>query len=150
MTYWQWCCNERTQAVLEKQILETLPLDGLRILILEDEFLIAMEVEQACRDNGAAEVRICRSIGEISVVPTETIDFDAAVIDVRLGEESSLDFARMLFDGGQPFVFATGYSDPTEMSESFPGIPVVTKPYLGSDLVEALAETIHRRRRTAA
>lgn len=130
--------------------METLPLDGLRILILEDEFLIAMEVEQACRDNGAADVRICRSIEEVGVATVEAIDFDATVIDVRLGEESSLDFARMLFDGGHPFVFATGYSDPTEMSEYFPGVPVVTKPYLGSDLVEALAETVHRKRQSAA
>jgi CheY-like chemotaxis protein len=130
--------------------LDTLPLDGLKILILEDEFLIAMEVEQACRDSGAAAVRICRSVEEVGVATVEAIEFDAAVIDMRLGEDSSLDFARMLFDGGHPFVFATGYSDPSEMSEYFPGVPVVTKPYLGSDLVAALAEAVHRKRRTAA
>ncbi|TIX32026.1 MAG: response regulator, partial [Mesorhizobium sp.] len=37
-------------------------LDGLRILVLEDEFLIAMDVEQLCRDHGAAEVTIAREI----------------------------------------------------------------------------------------
>lgn len=125
--------------------METLPLDGLRILILEDEFLIAMEVEQSCRDCGAADVRICRAIEEARSAAAGSFDFDAAVVDLRLGEASSLDFARMLFDAGRPFVFATGYSDPLEMSASFPGVPVVTKPYLGSDLVKALADTVHRR-----
>ncbi len=131
--------------ISERQILETLPLDGLRILILEDEFLIAMEVEQSCRDYGAADVRICRAIDEIGAATDGSFDFDAAVVDLRLGEATSLDFARTLFDAGRPFVFATGYSDPLEMSASFPGVPVVTKPYLGSDLVEALADTVHRR-----
>lgn len=125
--------------------METLPLDGLRILILEDEFLIAMEVEQSCRDYGAAEVRICRAIDEIDGATTGSFDFDAAVVDLRLGEATSHEFARALFDAGRPFVFATGYSDPLEMSASFPGVPVVTKPYLGSDLVEALADMVHRK-----
>lgn len=132
------------KVISEKQILETLPLDGLKILILEDEFLIAMEVEQSCRDYGAADVRICRAIDEIGSAADGSFDFDAAVVDMRLGEATSLDFARALFDAGRPFVFATGYSDAKEMADSFPGVPVVTKPYLGSDLVEALADAVHR------
>ena len=121
----------------------TLPLDGLSILVLEDEFLIAMEVEQACRDYGAAEVRICRTLNEIGAAG-DVLDFDAAVVDLRLGEESAVDFARTLFETGRPFVFATGYSNPTEMSASFPEVPVLTKPYLGNDLVEALAAAVQR------
>lgn len=39
-------------------------LDGLRILVLEDEFLIAMDVEQICRDYGASDVIIARTIEE--------------------------------------------------------------------------------------
>lgn len=125
--------------------MKTLPLDGLSILVLEDEFLIAMEVEQACRDYGAAEVHICRTLNEIGGAGGDAFEFDAAVVDLRLGGDSAVDFARTLFDAGRPFIFATGYSDPLEMSASFPGVPVITKPYLGSDLVEALARTILRR-----
>lgn len=143
MTRGEFFCDWYRNAISEKAILTKLPLDGLRILILEDEFLIAMEVEQACRDCGAADVRICRSLEEIGDVAPGGFDFDAAVIDLQLGTISSLGFARTLFEARVPFVFATGYSDADEMSETFPGVSVINKPYLGSSVVEALADAVH-------
>ncbi|TIR15586.1 MAG: response regulator [Mesorhizobium sp.] len=113
-------------------------LDGLRILVLEDEFLIAMDVEQLCRDHGAAEVTIAREIVEIDG-QTLSARFDAAVVDLMLGGVSTLDFAARLRSEGVPFVFASGYSDPDEVKGSFPDIRLVTKPYSGEDLIEALA-----------
>lgn len=96
------------------------------ILILEDEFLIAMDVEQLCRDEGANEVVIARSLGEVD--PRLAIaKFDAAIIDVMLGGASTLDFAGHLRDGNVPFVFASGYAD-LDMFSSFPGVAVVGKP----------------------
>ncbi|RVC73273.1 response regulator, partial [Mesorhizobium sp. M2A.F.Ca.ET.046.02.1.1] len=80
-------------------------LDGLRILVLEDEFLIAMDVEQLCRDHGAAEVTIAREIVEIDGQALSA-RFDAAVVDLMLGGVSTLDFAARLRSEGVPFVFA--------------------------------------------
>jgi CheY-like chemotaxis protein len=113
-------------------------LDGLRILVLEDEFLIAMDVEQLCRDHGAADITIARTLGEIDgqALPAR---FDVAVVDLMLGEVSTLDFAARLRREGIPFVFASGYSDPDEVKDAFPDIQLVTKPYSGDDLIEALA-----------
>ena len=113
-------------------------LDGLRILILEDEFLIAMDVEQLCRDHGAADVTIARELTEIDgqALPER---FDAAVVDLMLGGVSTLDFAARLRNEGVPFVFASGYSDSDEIKGSFPDIRLVTKPYSGDDLIEAVA-----------
>lgn len=112
-------------------------LDGLRVLVLEDEFLIAMDVEQLCLDNGAASVAIVRSLSEIDAQTTAA--FDVAVIDLKLGGESTLDFARNLRRQGVPFVFASGYSDDMELAQDFPGAVLVPKPYSGADLVEAVA-----------
>ncbi|MBZ9991473.1 response regulator [Mesorhizobium sp. BH1-1-5] len=113
-------------------------LDGLRILVLEDEFLIAMDVEQLCRDHGAADVTIVRKIAEVEgeALPSR---FDAAVVDLMLGGVSTLDFASRLRSEGVPFVFASGYSDSDEVKDSFPDIRLVAKPYSGDDLIEAVA-----------
>ncbi|MDX8523234.1 response regulator [Mesorhizobium sp. MSK_1335] len=113
-------------------------LDGLRILVLEDEFLIAMDVEQLCREHGAADVTVARELGEIDglALPSR---FDAAVVDLMLDGVSTLDFAARLRSEGVPFVFASGYSDSDEVKDSFPDILLVTKPYSGGDLIEAVA-----------
>jgi len=113
-------------------------LDGLRILVLEDEFLIAMDVEQLCRDHGAQEVVIARDLAEIDAQRIAT-QFDAAIVDLMLSGTSTLEFAAGLRETGVPFVFASGYSDAEEIGTSFPGVKLVTKPYSGEDLVEALA-----------
>ena len=118
-------------------------LEGLRILILEDEFLIAMDVEQLCRDHGAIDVRIARSVLEVDPV-TVRGEIDAAILDVMLDGTSTLDFARAIKESGIPFVFASGYSDISAISTSFPGVALVGKPYAGADLVEALAAACGR------
>ena len=70
-------------------------LSGLRILILEDEFLIAMDVEQLCRDNGATDIMIKRSVAEIE--PEDAVDgFDVAIVDFMLSGVSTLPFAERL------------------------------------------------------
>lgn len=118
-------------------------LAGLRILILEDEFLIAMDVEQLCRDHGATDVVIARELSEIDEGQLSS-SFDAAVVDLMLGGVSTLDFAGQLRHAGVPFVFASGYSDSEELNVTFPGIRLVAKPYSGDDLVTALAAACGR------
>ena len=118
-------------------------LDGLRILVLEDEFLIAMDVEQLCRDHGAGEVVIARDLAEIDGRQVAT-HFDAAIVDLMLGATSTLDFASGLRAAGVPFVFASGYSDPDEIKASFPGVRLVGKPYSGDDLMQAVAAACGR------
>lgn len=109
---------------------------------MEDEFLIAMDIEQVCRDHGARECVIVRSLGEIG--PEPDFAFDAAVVDMKLGGDSTVDFARDLLARNVPFVFSTGYSDLGEVADGFPGIAVVTKPYNGSDLVRSLTAAMKR------
>ncbi|QND68322.1 response regulator [Mesorhizobium loti] len=126
---------------------ESLPvptlLDGLRILVLEDEFLIAMDVEQLCRDHGAGDVVIARDLTEVDGREVAT-QFDAAIVDLMLGGASTLDFASGLRAAGVPFVFASGYSDADEIKASFPGVRLVGKPYSGEDLVQAVAAACGR------
>ncbi|TPK85345.1 response regulator [Mesorhizobium sp. B2-4-12] len=124
------------------RLMERLPvphlLDGLRILVLEDEFLIAMEVEQLCRDHGANEVVVARDLTEVDGRKI-ALQFDVAIVDLMLGGASTLEFAAGLRETGVPFVFASGYSDAHEIQVSFPEVRLVSKPYSGQDLVEAVA-----------
>jgi DNA-binding response OmpR family regulator len=128
---------------MEKPRVAPLPLAGCRILILEDEYLIAMDVEQLCRDHGAEDAIL---IGDLDALETELagLRFDVAVIDAMLNGRSTLDFARRLRERSIPFVFATGYDDAAERFADFPGIPVVGKPYGGRELIDAIALVVGR------
>jgi DNA-binding response OmpR family regulator len=120
-------------------------LEGLRILVLEDEFLIAMDVEQLCRDNGAIEVEIRTTMEDLD--EGQLAGFDAAIIDVMLGGVSTLDFARRLAERGVPFIFSTGYADNRDIARLFPDVGVVGKPYSGEALIAAV---VTARRRSQA
>lgn len=115
-------------------------LENLQILVLEDEFLIAMDVEQLCLDNGAAGVKVISDIKDVD----GSLEFDAAIVDVYLNGVSTFDFADTLKEAGKPFVFASGYSDNAEVAARFPGIVMVSKPYAGNDLIEAVARASGR------
>ena len=115
-------------------------LEGLRILVLEDELLIAMDVEQLCRDHGAVDVAVAGELDEID----DTLDFDAAIVDVLLGGVSTFDFAARLREAGTPFVFASGYTDNAEVAKLFPDVAMIGKPYSGKDLIEAVAAACGR------
>ncbi|RUM97795.1 response regulator [Pseudaminobacter arsenicus] len=110
----------------------------MRILVLEDEFLIAMDVEQLCRDNGAADVVIAQDLTAIDPEQPGP-SFDAAILDIMLGGISTLPFARKLHERGVPFIFASGYTDFEEILAAFPGVLVIGKPYSGDELIEAVA-----------
>jgi CheY-like chemotaxis protein len=118
-------------------------LSGLRILLLEDEYLIAMDVELLCRDNGAAEVTVKRSLDELAEID-ELADFDVAIIDLMLSGKSTLPFAERLARIGRPFVFASGYVEVGEVHKRFPHVPVIGKPYAGADLINAVASIVGR------
>ncbi len=118
-------------------------LDGLRVLVLEDEFLIAMDVEQLCRDHGAEHVAIARSIEEARA-ESPALSFDVAIIDVFLNNISTFPFAAELKAKGKPFVFASGYTDLEEMEREFPGVTVIGKPYAGDELIRSVAAACGR------
>ena len=107
--------------------------------MLEDEFLIAMDVEMLCRDHGAADVIIKRNLDEFDG-SDNFADFDVAIIDLMLSNVSTLPFAKRLAKAGRPFIFASGYVEVDEVLKAFPGVPVIGKPYAGTDLVNAVAQ----------
>jgi DNA-binding response OmpR family regulator len=117
-------------------------LTGRSVLILEDEFLIAMDIEQTCLEHGAATTLIVRSVDQLDEHLFERVEFDSAILDLRLQGQSTIGFAGRLAEKGIPFVFATGMVDLEEVNRSFPGVAIVAKPYAGDELMAALAAAI--------
>ncbi len=126
--------------------MQDIRLDGMHVLVMDDEFLIAMDVEQLCREYGAAEDTIIRHLEDLGDDPLASEVFHVAVLDLMLGGNSTAEFANSLTERGIPFVFATGYTDIEERFGIVSDIEVVAKPYGGTDLIAALGRAIERGR----
>lgn len=125
--------------------------EGLKILLVEEEVLIAMDIEQLCYEQGATAVE---TIGTEDMLASaardpekaKVIDVDAAILDVKVGESLTSDLAARLRDRNIPFIFATGYTTAEPFFTQFPDVPMIAKPYVGPELVEALATAVSRAR----
>jgi CheY-like chemotaxis protein len=112
-------------------------LTGRRILVVEDEALVAMLVEDALLDAGARVIGPAATVAEaLGLIDQELLD--VAVLDLNLAGETSSPVADALLAGGVPFVVATGYG-----AEGLPaghaGVPVLAKPYDPDDLTLAIS-----------
>lgn len=122
---------------------ERAPLAGRRCLVLDDEFLIALDIQQALEQAGAAEV-VCAANVESALMSVRGGGFDLAVLDLRLGRAggNSLPVAAALEETGTPFIFLTGMSGDAEHTRAYPEAPVVEKPYDGVALLGAVAKAL--------
>jgi DNA-binding response OmpR family regulator len=126
--------------------LQDIRLDGMHVLVIEDEFLIAMDVEQLCREHGAADVTIIRQLEDLGADRVVGEAYHVAVLDLMLGDTPTTEFANSLRERGIPFVVATGHTDIQERFGIVSDIEVVSKPYGGPDLLAALGRAIERGR----
>ena len=101
-------------------------LAGKRVLLVEDQFVIALEAEGILRDSGAGKVDLAATASEAARAISAAKP-DLAVLDVNLGATTSLPIADRLADLGVPFVFATGYGDGSTISDRHRGAPVSPK-----------------------
>lgn len=119
-------------------------LGTLRILVLEDQMLIAMHLEQILYSAGAKTIVTAASLTEAMDRLREAAPH-IAILDFNLGTETSESIADMLVQRGIPFLFATGYGDGSIIPERFANVAIVRKPYEGS----AILAQIMRLTRTA-
>ena len=122
------------------------PLQGTRILVIEDEFLIATVIEDVLRQAGAEEVVIAVNMQEAREALAERT-LDIAMIDIQLdeGSDSGLSLGRLAMARSIPFIFLTGYTG-VVLPDGFSAVPVLTKPYIPRTLIEALSDVLARSR----
>ncbi|WP_149538205.1 response regulator [Siccirubricoccus phaeus] len=113
-------------------------LNGRRILVVEDEALVAMLVEDALLEAGATVLGPAATVAEALALIERDLP-EVAVLDLNLAGETSTPVADVLAARGVPFVVATGYG-----AEGLPpghgSVPVLAKPYDPDDLTQAIAQ----------
>lgn len=103
-------------------------LAGRRILIVEDDYLIAIDIAGGLEDLGAEIVGMAGSVEEaLSLIEKQAHRIDGAVLDVNLGGERVYPVADALMSRAISFVFATGY-DKWVFPEAYAHIPRCDKP----------------------
>ncbi len=86
-------------------------LRGKRLLVVEDEYLIAVDLACLLEDRGVVVVGPAGSVGDALQLISREGALDGAVLDVNLGRERAYPIADALRERGVPFVFATGYDE---------------------------------------
>jgi CheY-like chemotaxis protein len=114
------------------------PFNGLSVLLLEDEYLIALDAEDILTSLGVKEIKIVNTlVGAADAA--QNGDVDLAILDLNINGELSLDVAQLFRQRGTPIVFASGYELRDRISaELEQGDVYLRKPYTSESLKEAV------------
>lgn len=111
-------------------------LEGSTILVVEDDYLLATDIERVLRGAGA---KVCGPFahgGDGAADVIERGEANCALLDINLGGEFSFDLAARLQERGVPFAFVTGYES---VPEAWRHVPLVNKPAAAEDVVRTAA-----------
>ncbi|MDO9415040.1 response regulator [Pararhizobium sp.] len=107
------------------------------VLVLEDNFLIALEAEYILTSLGVETVHIASTIDEAMVI-VDQHGLDFALLDVQLGNDNSFAFAALLKERGIPFGFCSGYGDGVSAPAALGNVPKISKPFDQQSFANAL------------
>jgi CheY-like chemotaxis protein len=110
----------------------------MRLLVVEDESLIAILIEETLVRLGHILVASAVRVGP-AVELARTAIVDAAILDINVHGEPIYPVATILVARQIPFLFVTGYNT-GEIDERFRECPTVRKPFTGNELGDALGE----------
>jgi CheY-like chemotaxis protein len=118
-------------------------LTGQRVLVVEDEWVVAAELETELTDMGCHVVGPVPSVREaLDILERQTVD--VALVDIGLGEETGYPVADALRAGDVPIVFLTGYSA-MALAPEFRDVRCLQKPAAAKRLAAALAAALAKR-----
>jgi len=110
-----------------------------RVLLVEDNAVIAMNTEALLEELGARKVDIAGNVATAMDLLGSEAGFDLAILDYDLGGETSLPVAERLVSAEIPIVFSSGYGEHVQLPEIFCQVPLLKKPYTLNDLRRLLA-----------
>ena len=108
-----------------------------KIILVEDEVLIAMDLEQEFASMGVEIVGTAGTLADAKTL-AEHADYDVAIFDIDLQGEEVFPAAEIARLRGQHFVFFSGHADSRCVDERFPGVPLVRKPATAVQLYDAV------------
>ena len=118
-------------------MLRNAALDGKRVLLVEDEYLVSLVVQEVLRDAGCVVVGPFARVAE-ALVAARAERVDIAVLDVNVAGEMVFPVALVLEAKGTPFLFVTGYGRaalPADRADW----DACAKPFHAHQLIECLA-----------
>jgi DNA-binding response OmpR family regulator len=118
-------------------------LTGVRVLVIEDDSLLAMDLAATLVEAGAVVVGLCQTLDE-AMRRADAADFAVAVLDFGLGSETVSPVARRLVNRGVPFVFYTGKSRHEPGLAEWRDCSIVEKPASPRTLVSAVRSVLSR------
>jgi CheY-like chemotaxis protein len=116
-------------------------LKGRRVLVVEDEMMIAMLVEDMLADLGCSVVGPAHGLQAAMDLAEDSTELDAALLDVNLAGQPVFAVADVLRARNVPIIFCTGYGD-AGLRDADRGAPVLQKPYRAKDLADTLATAL--------
>lgn len=109
---------------------------GRRVLVVEDESLVAMLLETILEDMGCEPVGPAATVEEgLQLAAAEQVD--AALLDVNVAGRQVFPVAEALRERGVPFVFSTGYGE-GGLPDEWRGHPTLQKPFTEAAVRDAL------------
>jgi CheY-like chemotaxis protein len=115
-------------------------LEGLRVLVVEDEAPIAMLIEDMVQDMGCVVAGFAATVPE-ALKLAKNGSFDFALLDMNLGGARVDEVAEALAARGIPFAFASGYGR-GGLSGPLQDRPVMQKPFLSADLEKMIRQSL--------
>ncbi|WP_309085257.1 response regulator [Chelativorans sp.] len=119
--------------------------DGLRIFVVEDEALVAMNLEMILEDLGCTIIGPAMRFDRAEAMVGGELAADAAILDVNVGGHEVFPLAARLAEKGMPIIFATGY-DQSGIPKEWHERPMLQKPYTSDDVARALAQALPGKR----
>lgn len=116
-------------------------LEGRRVLVVEDETMIAMLVEDMLGDLGCVVVGPAHALESALALAEDDEGMDAALLDLNLGGQPVFPLADALRARGVPLIFCTGYGQ-AGLRDVDAGATVLQKPFRITDLARALEEAM--------
>lgn len=121
-----------------------MPPDGslrdCRVLLVEDETLVALLIEDMLEEMGCLVAGFAASVEE-GVRLAESVEIDVAILDVNVGGAEVWPVAQLLAARDIPVLFSSGYGF-RGLPEPWRRKPVIGKPFLRADLEAALASAL--------
>ena len=117
-------------------------LAGLRILVVEDEYIIAEAITMMLEDFGCIVVGPIATIEE-AIAAVNDGGLDGALLDANLHGHSSAPVGVALRAAAVPFIVATGYGT-LPLEDALNRAPRISKPFNESNLYSTLITTFHK------
>ena len=113
-----------------------------RCLIVEDNYLILMDLEDMVRTSGFKIIDLATNLAQAKEL-LKTSKYRIVLLDLKLGNESSMPLVQMLKMQKIPFALTTGYVVEVDSSSLFHGIPVISKPYAISTVNQIVGKLLN-------